>query len=98
MDLGDGSPSKELVDIHMRAYEGLKRAGKAVKPGATTEEVVLASWEEQILNRSLGHGIGVGANDIPFLRSGATEFPKKSGNSSKDFFLDRGKIAYVYNM
>lgn len=64
---GDASPSKELVDIHMKAYEGLKRAEKAIKPGATTEEVALACGEKQILNRSLGHGIGVGANDIPFI-------------------------------
>ena len=27
----------------------------------------LACGEEQILNRSLGHGIGVGANDVPFI-------------------------------
>jgi Xaa-Pro aminopeptidase len=64
---GEVSPSKELVDFHMRAYEGLRRAEKAIKPGATTEEVALACGEEQILNRSLGHGIGVGANDSPFI-------------------------------
>lgn len=63
----DALPSKELVDLHMRAYDGLKRSEKAIKPGATTEEVALACGEEQILNHSLGHGIGVGANDVPFI-------------------------------
>ena len=64
---GDKAPSKELVKLHMRAYDGLKRAQKAIKPGATTEEVALACGNDQILNRSLGHGIGVGANDAPFI-------------------------------
>ena len=64
---GDKAPSKELIKLHMRAYEGMKRAQKAIKPGATTEEVALACGEEQILNHSLGHGIGVGANDVPFI-------------------------------
>ena len=29
--------------------------------------MALACGETQILNRSLGHGIGVGANDVPFI-------------------------------
>ena len=64
---GDKNPPKEMVDLHMQAHEGMKRAEKAIKPGATTEEVALACGEEQILNHSLGHGIGVGANDVPFI-------------------------------
>lgn len=64
---GDKNPPKEMVDLHMQAYEGMERAEKAIKPGATTEEVALACGEEQILNHSLGHGIGVGANDVPFI-------------------------------
>jgi Xaa-Pro dipeptidase len=64
---GDTASRKEIVDLHMRCYEALRRAEKTIKPGATTEEVALACGEEQILNGSLGHGIGVGANDSPFI-------------------------------
>lgn len=63
----DANPPKALIELHQRAYDGLKRSEKAIKPGATTEEVALACGEEQILNHSLGHGIGVGANDVPFI-------------------------------
>ncbi len=29
----DAAPQKELVDLHMRAYERLRRAEMAIKPG-----------------------------------------------------------------
>jgi len=64
---GNGAkPSKELIKVHETAYKALRGAEKAIKPGNTTRDIALAT-EGQILGQSLGHGLGISANEPPLL-------------------------------
>lgn len=59
-------PSKELIKIHEKAYKALRAVEAAIKPGNTTRDVALAAGEF-ILGRSLGHGLGISANEPPLI-------------------------------
>lgn len=65
---GDARPEPEMVDIHMQAYQALRAAEAAVRPGATTYDVSQAA-AQYILGGRLGHGLGVSAAEKPFLGS-----------------------------
>lgn len=60
-------PSQELKAEHMKCYTALKNAEQACKPGNTTRDVALACGDSFILGSSLGHGLGISANEQPLL-------------------------------
>lgn len=65
---GDAKPNAEQVELHMQAYNALKAAEAAVRPGASTFDVSRAA-DRYILGGRLGHGLGVSAAEKPFLGS-----------------------------
>lgn len=65
---GDVEPTNEQVRLHMQAYQALRAAEAAVRPGATTFDVSRAAGPN-ILGGRLGHGLGVSAAEKPFLGS-----------------------------
>jgi len=62
----NAKPSKELRQQHEKAYTALKAAEKAIKPGNTTRDIALACGTN-ILGGSLGHGLGISANEPPLI-------------------------------
>lgn len=64
---GQGAkPSKEQVKIHMDAYRALREAEKAIRPGASSYDVSKAAGK-WVLGGLLGHGLGLGACEPPYL-------------------------------
>ncbi len=82
---GDPSPrQKEICAAVMEAYDA---ARKAIRPGASSTEVLDASesvlkrrgLSEFTLKQPLAHGIGVSGWEPPFVESGAPEFRIEAG-------------------
>lgn len=76
----DAQPTKEQVRLHIAAYEALKRAEAAIRPGGTTAEVVEACGTKYVKSAILGHGLGL-TNEPPFLGTlpGSVPFVLKPG-------------------
>lgn len=62
-------PSSRLVELHTTAYNALRRAEKALRPGATTYDVGKACGAEYIMGGLLGHGLGIAGAEQPFIGS-----------------------------
>ena len=62
----EARPTKEQVRIHMRAYNAMRAAERAIRPGASSYDVSAAAGE-WILGGLLGHGLGLGACEPPYL-------------------------------
>jgi Xaa-Pro dipeptidase len=78
-----GKPSDRQKQVYTAVFEGLQAGIDALRPGNTTEHVASAvrravgrrGLEEHLLTLFIGHGIGVGANEPPYIgetMSGAT--------------------------
>jgi len=76
----DAKPTKEQIKLHTRAYNALKRAEAAIKPGATTMDLVEACGIENIKADMpvLGHGLGL-TNEPPFITPNVPPVPLKPG-------------------
>jgi Xaa-Pro aminopeptidase len=83
-----GHASKQAREIYTAAYDALMAGTKAVKPGAYSSEVdgkirqTLAEAECSIPPLSTGHGIGVGAPEIPWItprEEGVDDYELKPG-------------------
>ncbi len=64
----DAKPSREQIEIHMDCFNALRSVEKSIKPGVTTWDVSRASGE-RIMGGRLGHGIGAGPMEPPYLGS-----------------------------
>jgi Xaa-Pro aminopeptidase len=60
-------PNKRLVELHTKAYNALRLAEKAIRPGGTTYEPGEACGKEYIMGGLLGHGLGVAGVELPFI-------------------------------
>ena len=80
-----GPPSQKQIDTHARCYEIQMGGIEAVKPGATTADVV-TRWpdyremgalnEHEIFGLQYGHGVGVGLWEFPIMsRAYSLEHP-----------------------
>jgi Xaa-Pro aminopeptidase len=83
-----GSASKQAREIYTAAYDALMAGTKAVKPGVRGSEVVvkirqtLYSAGCSIPPLSTGHGIGVGAPELPWItprEEGVDDYELKPG-------------------
>lgn len=70
-----GKPSDRQKQVYTAVYEGLQAGIDALRPGNTTQHVASAvrravgrhGLEEHLLTLFIGHGIGVGANEPPYI-------------------------------
>lgn len=62
----NAKPSKEFIKVHEKAYKALRAVEAVIKPGNTTRDIALAAGDF-ILGKSLGHGLGISANEPPLL-------------------------------
>jgi Xaa-Pro dipeptidase len=70
-----GKPSGRQKQVYTAVYEGLQAGIDAFRPGNTTEHVASAvrqavsryGLEEHLFSLFIGHGIGVGANEPPYI-------------------------------
>lgn len=85
-----GKPTKEACEVFTAAYDALMAATKAVRPGVLASEVDGRIRESlvragcAVSPLSTGHGIGVGAPEIPWIT------PKEEG--IQDFELKAGMV------
>lgn len=85
-----GHASKELREVYTAAYDALMAGRNAVKPGAYSSHIdgkirqVLAEAGCSIPPLSTGHGIGVGAPEIPWIT------PKEEG--IQDYEIKAGMV------
>ncbi len=85
-----GNVSRESREIYTAAYDALKAGTEEVRPGALSSEVdskirdTLRDAKCNVPPLSTGHGIGVGAPEIPWIT------PKEEG--IVDFKLERGMV------
>jgi Xaa-Pro aminopeptidase len=61
-------PTKEQIKYHRAAYEAMRNAEKAVKPGMLTTDIYNAAGPT-VLGGVLGHGIGLAAAEPPYIKS-----------------------------
>lgn len=70
-----GKPTRRQQEVYTAVYEGLQAGIAAMRPGNTTEHVAAAvraeartrRLEENLFSLFIGHGIGVGANEPPYI-------------------------------
>jgi Xaa-Pro aminopeptidase len=70
-----GKPSDRQKQVYTAVYEGLQAGIEAFRPGNTTEHVASAvrrgvaryGLEDHLFSLFIGHGIGVGANEPPYI-------------------------------
>lgn len=70
-----GAPSQIQQEIFTAVYHSLKAATSAMEPGATNDDVAAAAvaegaargFGENFLSLFIGHGIGMGANEPPYV-------------------------------
>ena len=70
-----GRPTDRQRQVYQAVYEGLHAGIDALRPGNTTEHVAAAvrravagyGLEEHLFSLFIGHGIGVGANEPPYI-------------------------------
>ena len=73
-----GTPSRTQREIFTAVHRSLMAAAAAMKPGATNDQVAAAALEEgrsrgfgdRFLSLFIGHGIGMGANEPPYVGEG----------------------------
>lgn len=70
-----GRPSRRQQEIYTAVYHALRAAREAMRPGNTNDDVARAATAEgeargfgdRFLSLFIGHGIGVGANEPPYV-------------------------------
>jgi Xaa-Pro dipeptidase len=70
-----GTPSARQKQVYRAVFEGLQAGIDAMQPGNTTEHVAAAvkrevrrhSLEQNLFSLFLGHGIGIGSNEPPYI-------------------------------
>jgi Xaa-Pro aminopeptidase len=70
-----GEPSRRQQEIYTAVYHGLQAAVRAMQAGTTNDEVAAAvraegearGFGEHFLSLFIGHGIGMGANEPPYV-------------------------------
>jgi Xaa-Pro aminopeptidase len=70
-----GKPSREQQDIYTAVYEGLMAGLEAMRPGNTNQDCADAiigkiaehGLEDHLFSLFIGHGIGMGANEPPYI-------------------------------
>jgi Xaa-Pro dipeptidase len=70
-----GEPSKRQQEVFTAVHHGLRAATEAMRPGNTNDDVAAAvrhegeqrGFGESFLSLFIGHGIGVGANEPPYV-------------------------------
>jgi Xaa-Pro dipeptidase len=70
-----GTPNRQQQEVYTAVYEGLAAATKAMRAGATNDEVAAAVREqasrrgfgENFISLFIGHGVGIGANEPPYI-------------------------------
>jgi Xaa-Pro dipeptidase len=70
-----GRPSPRQVEIHTAVYEALQAGIATMRPGRTNEDTaraIIATAEEhglggRFLSLFIGHGVGIGANEPPYI-------------------------------
>lgn len=70
-----GSPSREQQEIFTAVYHSLQSATRAMRSGATNDDVAAAAVAEgearglgdNFLSLFIGHGIGMGSNEPPYV-------------------------------
>jgi Xaa-Pro dipeptidase len=70
-----GKPSDRQKQVYTAVYEGLQAGIDALRPGNTTEHVASAvrravarhDLEDRLFSLFIGHGIGVGSNEPPYI-------------------------------
>jgi Xaa-Pro aminopeptidase len=70
-----GKPKPEQRRVYTAVYEGLMAGIACMRPGNTTGDVAAAikaavskhGFEDRLLSLFLGHGIGIGANEPPYI-------------------------------
>jgi len=85
-----GTPSRRQQEVYTAVYEALGAATRTMRAGATNDEVAAAVREEaskrgfgeNFISLFIGHGIGMGANEPPYIGEtmpGSTVFELKPG-------------------
>jgi Xaa-Pro aminopeptidase len=70
-----GTPSRRQQEIYTAVYEGLHAGISTMRPGSTNQDVADAvvgkiddhGLREHLFNLFIGHGIGMGANEPPYI-------------------------------
>lgn len=70
-----GRPSHQQREIFTAVYHALQSAARTMKPGATNDDVAAAATSEGVergfgdnfLSLFIGHGIGMGSNEPPYV-------------------------------
>ena len=70
-----GTPNRRQQEIYTAVYEGLHSAASALVPGATNDDVARVVREaavrhglaENFISLFIGHGIGMGSNEPPYI-------------------------------
>jgi Xaa-Pro dipeptidase len=70
-----GTPNRRQQEVYTAVYEGLAAATKAMRPGATNDDVAAAvrdeaakrGFGENFISLFIGHGVGIGANEPPYI-------------------------------
>jgi Xaa-Pro dipeptidase len=81
-----GKPSRTQREVYTAVYEGLMAGIQRMRPGNTNQDVAKAiidkiaahGLSEHLFSLFIGHGIGVGANEPPYIGEtllGATTYP-----------------------
>ncbi|MFQ5861063.1 MAG: M24 family metallopeptidase [Dehalococcoidia bacterium] len=86
---GQGT-GRRFQELHTRAAQALGAAKEALRPGATTRDVVEAArpW---MTGDSLGHGIGISAVELPLLGT----FPGGGSTAGEAVPLQPGAVLYL---
>ncbi len=85
-----GRPSTRQKEIYTAVYRGLQAGIAAIRPGATNEdvasavvaEVSRAGLADHLFSLFIGHGIGIGANEPPYIgerMAGAPVYELRAG-------------------
>jgi Xaa-Pro dipeptidase len=70
-----GTPSRRQQEVYTAVYEALAAATRTMRAGATNDEVAAAVREEaskrgfgeNFISLFIGHGVGIGANEPPYI-------------------------------
>lgn len=85
-----GKPSRRQQEIYTAVHTGLQAGIEQMRPGRTNEDAARAiraaaadyGLEEHLLSLFIGHGVGIGANEPPYIGEvlpGAEEYEFKPG-------------------
>jgi Xaa-Pro aminopeptidase len=70
-----GEPSRRQQEVYTAVYHGLRAGARAMRAGSSTDDVAAAvrgegearGFGEDFLSLFIGHGVGMGANEPPYV-------------------------------